>query len=182
MSRLGKKPIPIPEGVAFTVGEDGYRAVGPKGENFQPLVPRVRVEVEGEEIRVTAINPNRDEDKAFWGLAVSLIRNMLEGVSKGFSRQLEINGIGYRAEMKGKDLVLNVGYSHPIIFSAVEGVEIKVEKNIITVSGVDKQLVGQVAANIRKIRKPEPYKGKGIRYIDEVVRRKAGKQVKTTSA
>ncbi len=182
MSRLGKKPIPIPEGVTFTVSEDGYKAVGPKGENFQPLVPRVKVEVEGGEIRVTAVNPNRSEDKAFWGLAVSLIRNMLEGVSKGFSKQLEINGIGYRAEMKGKDLVLNVGYSHPVIFPAVEGVEIKVEKNIITVSGVDKQLVGQVAANIRKIRKPEPYKGKGIKYVDEVIRRKAGKQVKAAGA
>ena len=107
---------------------------------------------------------------------------MLEGVTKGFSKQLEINGIGYRAEMRGKDLVLNVGYSHPVIFPAVEGVEIKVEKNIITVSGVDKQLVGQVAANIRKIRKPEPYKGKGIKYVDEVIRRKAGKQVKAAGA
>ncbi len=182
MSRLGKKPIQIPSGVTFTVTDEGYKAVGPKGELFQPAIPRVKVEVDGNEVKVTAVNPNRSQDKAFWGLATSLIKNMLVGVTEGYTKKLEINGIGYKAEMKGKDLVLNVGYSHPVVFSAVEGVDISVEKNIITVSGVNKQLVGQVAANIRKIRKPEPYKGKGIKYVDEVIRRKAGKQMKAAGA
>jgi len=182
MSRLGKKPITIPNGVTFTVNADTYVAKGPKGELTKPKVSEVNVEVKNQAVELSVIDPAVNVQKVNWGLAASLIMNMLQGVSEGFTRRLEINGVGYKAEMKGKNLVLNVGYSHPVTKPAVANVDIAVEKNVIIVSGVDKEVVGQVAADIRKVRQPEPYKGKGIKYEEEIIRRKVGKQIKGSSA
>lgn len=181
MSRIAKKPIDIPNNVTFTVDEEKYTVKGPKGELTMKKVPMVMIEQKDNQIITSIKDEESSEQKAFWGTAARVIRNMLIGVSEGFTKKLEINGVGYKAEMKGKDLQLNVGYSHPVLFPEEPGVSIEVEKNIITIAGIDKVLVGQVAANIRKIRKPEPYKGKGIKYIDEVIRRKEGKQVKAGS-
>ncbi len=181
MSRIAKKPIEIPNGVTFVVSEGNYEVKGPKGELIMKKVPMVMIDQKDNQIITSIKDEENGEQKAFWGTATRVIQNMLIGVSEGFVKKLEINGVGYKAEMKGKELELNVGYSHSILFPETSGVSIQVEKNIITISGIDKVLVGQVAANIRKIRKPEPYKGKGIKYIDEVIRRKEGKQVKAGS-
>lgn len=178
MSRLAKKPIIIPTGVTFTEANNFYIVKGPKGEISKPSVPRVKVDVKDNKITLKVPQIDRSDDRAFLGTAVRVIQNMIIGVTEGYTKKLEINGVGYRAEMKGKNLVLQVGFSHPVEFKEVAGIDIKVEKNVITISGIDKVLVGQVAANIRKIKKPEPYKGKGIKYVDEVIIRKEGKQVK----
>jgi large subunit ribosomal protein L6 len=178
MSRLAKKPIIVPTGVNFTVTDRFYIVKGPKGEISKPLIPRVKVDQKGDQIVLQVPQIEKSSDRAFLGTAVRVIQNMIQGVTAGYTRQLEINGVGYKAEMKGNNLVLQVGYSHPVECKETPGITIQVEKNVITVSGIDKVLVGQVAANIRKIRKPEPYKGKGIKYSDEVIIRKEGKQVK----
>jgi large subunit ribosomal protein L6 len=176
MSRIGKKPIPIPAGVTVTsVGEDAIEVKGPKGTMRQPFPPGVGVEVADAEIRVRTL---RDEPalKKFHGLARSLVANAVEGVSQGFKRELDIVGIGYRAEVRGSQVVFALGYSHPVVMDVPPGIEIGVEKlTHVTVTGIDRQLVGQVAANIRALRKPDPYKQKGVRYTGEVLKKKVGK-------
>ena len=175
MSRLGKLPIEIPEGTQAKI-EDGFIIVkGPKGELREKLNDLTKVKIKDKEIIVSVDNPENKKQRAMWGLYRSLINNMVIGVNEGFSKQLEINGVGYRATLSGKKLVLNVGYSHPVEYNLPEGITGTVEGNIITINGIDKQLVGEVASQIRKKRKPEPYKGKGIKYVDEIIRRKVGK-------
>ncbi|MBN1778976.1 MAG: 50S ribosomal protein L6 [Candidatus Buchananbacteria bacterium] len=175
MSRIGRQPIKIPSGVQVTINDKQVIVKGPKGQLQLELHRNVNVKQDGEVLTVTVKNPDLKEQKALWGLSQRLITNLITGVTDGFSRQLEVNGVGYRAEVKGNKLVLAVGYSFPKEYEIPDGVEVKVEKNLITLSGIDKQLVGQVAAEVRKIRKPEPYKGKGIKYVEEVIKRKAGK-------
>jgi len=175
MSRLGKLPIAIPEGTQVKIENNFIIVKGPKGELKQALHDMVKVEIVEKEIITSVNDKNSKKEKAFWGLYRSLINNMVTGVNQGYEKKLEINGVGYRMQLAGKKLTLNVGFSHPVEFELPEGITGVVEKNLITISGFDKQLVGEVAATIRKIKKPEPYKGKGIKYIDEVIRRKAGK-------
>lgn len=177
MSKIGKKPIEIPNGVTVTLGGNNSVSVkGPKGEMSAEFNAEIKIEVKDNEVIVA---PKRDVSRlyAFWGLTRNLIANMIEGVNKGYEKKLELQGVGYKVAMKGNDLDLSLGFSHQVPFKAPQGIKFEVEKNIITITGIDKQSVGQVAAEIRKIRKPEPYKGKGIRYVGEQVRRKAGKKV-----
>jgi large subunit ribosomal protein L6 len=179
MSRIGRRPIEIPSGVEVEIGDDAVVTVkGPRGALSQRVHPEMRVVREGGLVRI-----ERPSDEGFHrslhGLTRTLIANMVEGVTKGFEKQLQIVGVGYRAAMKGKDLEIAVGYSHPVVVPAPEGIEFQVPTPTqILVRGNDKEAVGRTAADIRKIRKPEPYKGKGIRYENEVVRKKAGKAAK----
>ncbi|NVJ54067.1 MAG: 50S ribosomal protein L6 [Campylobacteraceae bacterium] len=177
MSRIGKKPITIPSGLEVTV--DGTVVNVKKGNNVIPVEThgRVGVEVAENEVILAKVGETK-ESAAFWGTYRALINNAVEGLSKGFQKSLEINGVGYRAAVKGKVLELQLGYSHPINYDIPEGLEISVDKNIIHVKGADKQAVGQAAAIIRGFRKPEPYKGKGVKYTDEHIVRKAGKTAK----
>ncbi|PIR93701.1 50S ribosomal protein L6 [Candidatus Falkowbacteria bacterium CG10_big_fil_rev_8_21_14_0_10_39_11] len=175
MSRVGKNPIIVPDGVTVTIGDNQVHVKGPNGELTEVIHPSVIIEQNDKELIVKVNDENNPKERALWGLFRSLVNNLIVGVTEGYKKELEINGVGYRAEVKGNVVVLNVGYSHQVEFALPDGVKVNVEKNIITISGINKQLVGQVAANIRKIRKPEPYKGKGIKYIDEVIRRKVGK-------
>lgn len=177
MSKIGKKPIDIPSNVTVVVGEKNKVNVkGPKGELEASFVLDINIEVKDGQVLV---QPKRDLKKlyAFWGLTRNLIANMIEGVSKGYEKKLELQGVGYKVVLKGTDLDLSLGFSHQVLFKAPKGIKFDIEKNIITITGIDKQLVGQTAADIRKLRKPEPYKGKGVRYVGEQVRRKAGKKV-----
>lgn len=174
MSRIGKAPVSIPAGVTVNVGDD-IKVKGPKGELTQAIVDLVSVKVEGDEVVVTRNNDSRPAREKH-GLMRSLVQNMVTGVHTGFTKSLEVIGTGYRADVRGNNLVLNLGYSHPIEYAIPSGVSIEADKNNkITVSGADKQLVGQVAANIRDFRKPDSYKGKGVRYSGEYIRIKAGK-------
>jgi len=182
MSRIGKLPISIPEGVQVKIENDLIFVKGPKGELTQKIHPNVKIEKKDNNIFVSVKNPNNRDDRSLWGLFRTLVSNMADGVTKGFEKKLEIKGVGFRASVTGKNLILNVGFSHQVQFPIPEGIEIKVEKSTISVSGFDKQLVGATAADIRAIKKPEPYKGKGIKYIDEVIRRKAGKVVKAAGS
>ncbi len=175
MSRLGKLPIKLPDGVEAKIEDNVLIVKSAKGELKQDFKNLVSVKIENQEIIVDVENKNSKKQKAYWGLYRSLFNNMVIGLSEGFEKKLEINGVGYRVALSGKKLTLNVGYSHPVDFELPEGIEGQVEGNIITIKGFDKQLVGEVAAQIRKIRKPEPYKGKGIKYVDEVIIRKEGK-------
>ncbi|OGY92054.1 MAG: 50S ribosomal protein L6 [Candidatus Komeilibacteria bacterium RIFCSPLOWO2_02_FULL_48_11] len=178
MSRIGKKPIILPEGVSCEL-KDGIVAVkGPKGELSVALPPKVKLEKNGQEITFTVPVPENSRQASFWGLARTLVANAAEGVQNGYSKQLDINGVGYKIALQGPDLNLSVGFSHPVEFKAPQGITLAVEGNVITVSGIDKQLVGETAAQIRAIKPVEPYKGKGIKYVGEYVRRKAGKVVK----
>jgi large subunit ribosomal protein L6 len=175
MSRIGNAIITIPSGVTVEVATDSVKVKGPKGQLTQNRVACINFEQEENRLKLTRENETK-QVKANHGLMRSLLFNMVEGVSKGFEKKLEIRGVGYRAAVKGKNLEMNLGYSHPIVFAIPTGIEIKVDKNVnITVNGIDKQQVGQVAANIRDYRKPDHYKGKGVRYVDEYVRLKAGK-------
>ncbi|HRY52353.1 MAG TPA: 50S ribosomal protein L6 [Candidatus Portnoybacteria bacterium] len=175
MSKIGKQPIAIPEGVTVSIDGDLVVVKGPKGELKRQLTREIKVEVKDKEALVNIAKQTK-RSAALWGLSRMLVFNMIEGVKNGFEKKLEIEGVGYKVALKGNDLILNLGFSHPVEFKAVPGVVFKVEKNIISISGIDKEIVGQTAANIRKIRKPEPYKGKGIHYLGEVIRRKAGKK------
>ncbi len=175
MSRIGKKVRKIPQGVTVEIKGDDLVVKGPKGELHQKLHPRVTVSTGEGQVTVSVVNEENTKDKALWGTFSSIIENMLEGVTAGFKKQLEINGVGYKAILKGQDLVLEVGFSHTVELKPATGIKFEVEKNIITVSGTDKQMVGEMAAQIRSTKKVEPYKGKGIKYVGEVVRRKAGK-------
>ena len=176
MSRIGRKPIPVPAGVSIALDPGRVMVNGPLGELRQALPQRMKVEREGDEIIVTRPT-ERGEDRSLHGLTRTLIANMVEGVTKGFERRLEIQGVGYRAALRGTALELNVGYSHSVVKDAPQGITFEVPAPTqIVVKGVDKQQVGQVAAEIRRVRPPEPYKGKGIRYVGEHVARKVGKR------
>ncbi|GAB6138734.1 50S ribosomal protein L6 [Halanaerobaculum tunisiense] len=174
MSRVGHIPVEIPEKVEISVEGTAVTVEGPKGELAEEFSSRLDIEVNEEELVVTRSTDSK-EDKSLHGLARSQIVNMVEGVTEGYEKKLELNGVGYRAVKKGNKLELQVGYSHPVVIEPEEGIEFEVEENEITVKGADKQLVGQVAADIREVRKPEPYNGKGIKYVDEKIRRKEGK-------
>ena len=175
MSRIGKEPITVPAGTKVALDKGTFSADGPKGRVELAVVPGVTVSIDDATITV-ARNGNSGSHRARHGLMRALLANAVQGATEGFTRQLEINGVGYRAEVKGREVHLALGYSHPVVYSIPEDVAIEVDKNNkITIQGADKQLVGQVAAEIRALRKPEPYKGKGIKYVDEVIRRKAGK-------
>jgi len=176
MSRIGRKPISVPEGVTIDVVPGRVAVKGPKGELAQTLSADMTVE-QSDGVLTVARPTDRGEHRALHGLTRSLIANMVEGVTEGFEKHLEIQGVGYRAQLKGKNLELALGYSHPVAIEAPDGIEFEVpQPTEVIIRGIDKQLVGQVAADIRKRRPPEPYKGKGIRYRDEHVMRKVGKR------
>ncbi len=175
MSRVGKNPIPIPQGVKVSFENGRFSAEGPKGKVSEKVPASISVTIEEGEVKVTR-SSNAGRDRAFHGLTRALLANAVAGVTEGFTRKLEVNGVGYRVEVKGKELHLALGYSHPVVYAIPEGIAIEVDKNNgIAISGASKQQVGQVAAEIRSLRKPEPYKGKGIKYAEEVIRRKVGK-------
>ena len=175
MSRIGKLPIAIPDGVNVTVEGSSVTVKGPRGELARSFDPDMKIDLEDGEIRVTRPT-DQSRHRALHGLTRSLIFNMVAGVSEGFEKVLEIHGVGYKAEQKGKQLVLSVGFSHTVPMDPPDGVEFSLDSpTVIRVRGIDKEKVGQIAAEVRKVRPPEPYKGKGIRYRDEHVRRKAGK-------
>jgi len=176
MSRVGKQPVPIPDGVKVALEDGVFVAEGPKGRVEEALLEGLQVEVEDGVLTVTR-SDETGELRAKHGLLRALLANAVHGVNQGFSKELEIHGVGYRAQLKGNEIHLSLGYSHPVVFSVPEGIEVQVDEKAgkITVGGANRQQVGQVAANIRSLRKPEPYKGKGIRYSDEIVRRKVGK-------
>jgi large subunit ribosomal protein L6 len=176
MSRIGKQPVPIPDKTKVDISGPMVTITGPKGTLSFDVPSEIKVAVQEKEIVVNR-SSDQKKNRALHGLTRALLNNMIIGVNKGYKKELLIVGVGFRAEVRGKVMVMNLGYSHPIIFRPPEGIHIVVEpkENRITIDGIDKQLVGQVAAKIRSFRKPEPYKGKGIRYSDEYVRHKAGK-------
>jgi large subunit ribosomal protein L6 len=174
MSRIGKLPVTVPAGVTITVDNNVISVQGPKGTLTQPLLSEVELKVEGNEATITRTNDEKIA-RSQHGLMRSLVANMVKGVTDGFEKKLEVNGVGFRVSGGGQAIEMALGYSHPVKYNAPQGVTLTVDKMNITVSGADKQQVGQVAAEIRSLRKPEPYKGKGIKYSDEVIIRKAGK-------
>lgn len=173
MSKIGRKPILIPKEVEVKIEEDTVSVKGPKGTLSFSFDPKIKVKKTENEIKVSLL---KEEAKALWGTTRAIIANMVKGVTEGFKVQLEIQGIGYKAQIKDKNLMLSVGFTHLVEVKVPSGVEFKVEKNIITITGIDKQLVGQVAAKIRQVKPPDPYQGKGIRYLGEHVRIKPGKK------
>jgi large subunit ribosomal protein L6 len=178
MSRIGKQTIEIPEGVTVIVDDSVVVVKGPKGELKRTFVDPVSVHVKDNVVTVDVPNKEEKKERSLWGTFASHIKNMIQGVTVGFSKELEINGVGYRVAMQGKDLKIEVGFSHPVVYEMPEQVSASVEKNVIKLESIDKEALGQSAAEIRSIRKPEPYKGKGIKYVDETIRRKAGKAAK----
>lgn len=183
MSRIGKQPIKIPSGVDVSVSETEIRVKGPKGELKLALHPHVRLERSthaelGDILSVTVKDETNTKDRALWGLFNRLTSNLITGVTKGYEKALEFVGVGYKVSVVGKTVKMDVGFSHEVDFPLPDGIEAKADKNTLTLTGIDNQLVGEAAARIRRIRKPEPYKGKGIKYVDEVIRRKAGKSAK----
>lgn len=175
MSRIGKKTISVPEGVEVKIEKRRVFVKGPKGTLDFEFHPDMKVILEEKEMRVEN-SRNAKAARALWGLTRVLISNMIEGVTKGYEKQLELQGVGYRMAVQGKKLTMALGFSHPVEVDVAEGLEAKIEKNILTVSGIDKQKVGQFAASVRSLKKVEPYKGKGFRYVGEIVRKKAGKK------
>lgn len=180
MSRIGKKPILIPQGVEVKIEGQTVTVKGPKGELIRKIRPEIKVVQENGQVIVSPQKETK-ETAAFWGLTRALLANDLKGVFEGFIKKLEIEGVGYRAALEGRDLSLQMGFSHPVKIEAPQSITFTVEKNVISVAGVDRGLVGQMAAKIRDVRRPEPYKGKGIRYEGEQVRRKLGKKAATTA-
>lgn len=176
MSRIGKKPVDVPSGVEVKLVDNIITVKGPKGTLERKLHPEINVAIEGNSIVVTRLSDQK-KHRALHGLTRALVNNMVEGVTKGFEKKLELVGVGYRATMQGSKLVLNVGYSHPVEMVPDTGLKVEVgpKQNLIIISGYDKEVVGQFAAKVRAVREPEPYKGKGIKYSDEKIRRKAGK-------
>ena len=175
MSRIGKKIIPIPKGVKIDVQPGAVEVQGPKGKMRQALPPGIGFEVKGDELTARTLREDPELGK-FHGLARSLVANAVKGVTDGFRKDLDIVGVGYRAEVKGKQVVFALGYSHPVVFDIPNGIDVAIDKQThVTVTGIDRQAVGQVAANIRRLRKPDPYKQKGVRYTGEVLKKKAGK-------
>lgn len=181
MSKIGKLPVELPESVQAKMLDHSIEITGPKGNLTLKVIKEIDIEIQEKTIRVS-LKKETKTTKAIFGTTRALIANMVEGVTKGWNKQMEIIGTGYRAEVQGNTLVLTVGFSHPVKIEAPKGIAFKVEKNIITIEGIDKELVGQISANIRGVKPPEPYKGKGIKYLEEVIRRKAGKAAKTTGA
>jgi large subunit ribosomal protein L6 len=177
MSRIGKQPIDLPSGVTITVDDNKITVSGSKGTLEQFSMPGVRVARQENQVMVTRDN-DEAANRARHGLMRSLVNNMVQGVSQGFEKKLEINGVGYRVAQQGTGLKFNLGFSHDVIYNVPQGINIAVEQNVVTVSGIDKQQVGQIAAEIRSLKKPEPYKGKGIKYVDERIIRKSGKSGK----
>lgn len=175
MSRIGKKPIQVPIGVTVTIGQDALEIQGPKGKLTQRIPPGIAFELTDGQLKARMVREDPELGK-FHGLARSLIANGVLGVTQGFKRELDIVGIGYRAELRGKQVVFALGYSHPVVFDVPQGIDIAIDKQThITVTGADRQQVGQVAANIRRLRKPDPYKQKGVRYTGEQLKKKVGK-------
>jgi large subunit ribosomal protein L6 len=174
MSRIGRKIVALPKGVALNVGKTDISVKGPKGELKRAVPTGVSIKVNGQEAQVERADDSR-ENRAKHGMLRAMIANMVKGVSDGWERQLEINGVGYRAEVAGQKLNMALGFSHPVVFDLPKGIAAKVDKNNIILNGIDKDLLGATAAKIREIRPPEPYKGKGIKYVEEVIRRKVGK-------
>jgi large subunit ribosomal protein L6 len=177
MSRVGKQPIQIPSGVTIVVNNDYITVNGPKGELKQFTMPGVKLNQMDGTLTVGRANDER-QNRARHGLMRTLVSNMVTGVTQGFEKKLEINGVGYRVQQQGQDLKFNIGFSHDVVYKVPQGVTASVEQNVITISGTDKQRVGQAAAEIRALKKPEPYKGKGIKYSDERIIRKSGKSGK----
>jgi large subunit ribosomal protein L6 len=174
MSRIGKNPIDIPSGVEVSVGASEIQVKGPKGTLSTPADPAVAYKIEDGKVYVSRVDDSR-QSRGQHGLRRTLLANCVDGVTKGFTKTLEVIGVGYKVSVQGKKVVLAVGYSHPVEFDLPAGLEAKVEGAKLTIEGIDKQLVGEIAAQIRRVRPPEPYKGKGIKYLDEIIRRKAGK-------
>ena len=183
MSRVGKQPVPVPTGVECKMAETLFKVKGPKGQLERELHANMKVEISNDQVVVTRPSDGR-VDRSLHGLTRTLISNMVVGVTDGFSKSLSIVGVGYKVELKGKNLKLSLGYSHPIDFPAPKGIEFEVDskKNTITVKGINKERVGQTAAEIRMLRPPEPYKGKGVMYVNERIKRKAGKTAVGTGA
>lgn len=177
MSRVGKQPIPVPSGVTITADNDFVSVSGPKGNLKQFTMPGIKVDVQPDQVLVSRENEER-QSRAKHGLMRSLVNNMVQGVSQGFEKKLELNGVGFRVQAQGADLKLNLGFSHDVVYKVPAGVNVAIEQNLMTINGIDKQQVGQVAAEIRALKKPEPYKGKGIKYADERIIRKSGKSGK----
>jgi len=179
MSRIGRKPLEIPKGVTVSITKDMISTKGPKGtlslKRHAAIEMKQAKDEEGKDVVVFERKSNLPRERAAHGLMRALVSNLITGVTKGFERQLEINGVGYKAEVKGPKVILSLGYSHPIEFALPEGIGAKVDKNMLVLSGIDRQAVGAAAAKIRSFRPPEPYKGKGIKYIEETILRKAGK-------
>ncbi len=189
MSRVGKKPVVLESGVEAKLDGQNLTIKGPKGSLSLTVHPKVSLSIADNEVTVDVAKKEDKREKALWGLSRALVQNMVEGVTKGYTKKLDVIGVGFKAEVRGQTLVLNLGFSHPIEFAIPDGIVMKSEKDTekigipqyqttITIDGIDKHLVGQVSANIRELKKPEPYKGKGIKYSDETIRRKAGKVVK----
>lgn len=174
MSRIGKSPVGIPDKVEVKINGLSVDVKGPKGQLSYTFRPEVKLAQEGKEIQVSPVDESTTA-RAMWGLSRTLLNNMITGVTTGFTKSLEFNGVGYKAVVNGSTLTLNLGYSHPIDYALPKGIEAKVNKNVIEFSGCDKELVGFVAAKVRSFREPEPYKGKGLKYTDETIIRKAGK-------
>lgn len=177
MSRIGKLPITIPSGVTITVDTERVQVKGPKGELQIPMLEGIQVTIDDATLTV-ARDSDAQEHRAKHGLQRTLIFNMITGVTAGFEKKLELNGVGYRVALAGNSLKMSLGFSHEVVYNLPAGIQAKVEQNVITISGFDKQLVGQAAADIRMLKKPEPYKGKGIKYVDERILRKSGKSGK----
>jgi large subunit ribosomal protein L6 len=182
MSRIGKKIIIIPANVKVSINGNTVKAAGTKGELSFIVNDLLKIVSRENEILLEPKNINAKNSNAIWGTNRQLLNNIIIGVSSGFIRKMEINGVGYKAEVQGSKIILHVGYSHQVNFELPTGVTATIEKNLITLEGIDKQVVGETAARLRKIRRPEPYKGKGIKYLEEIIKRKAGKQVKASSS
>lgn len=182
MSRIGKQSIEFPAGVTASISSGVITVVGPKGTLKRIIDTRVKVVIVDNVATVSVDHPEVKSERSLWGTYSAHIKNMVLGVTVGFKKQLEINGVGYKVAMQGKDLKLDVGYSHPVVYAMPEGVKASAEKNVMTLESIDIELLGQTAASIRNIKKPEPYKGKGIKYMDEVIRRKAGKAAAKSAA
>lgn len=179
MSRIGKRPILIPDNVEVKIENQKIKVLGPKGELSREIRAEIKVDIEDKKILVRPKIESK-KTKAFWGLTRALLSNMIKGVTEGYEKKLEIEGLGFKAQLSGENLLLNVGFSHLVEIKTPPGIKFSLEKNIIVVFGADKELVGQTAAIVRKVKPPEPYKGKGIRYVGEVIRRKVGKKAVTT--
>lgn len=177
MSRIGKQPIEVPSGVTVEIDDSFITVNGSKGSLKQFTMPGVSVAQQDNQVIISRVN-DEAANRARHGLMRSLVNNMVVGVSKGFEKKLEINGVGYRVQTQGSDLKFNLGFSHDVIYKVPQGVQVNIEQNVITLTGIDKQQVGQIAAEIRALKKPEPYKGKGIKYVDERIIRKSGKSGK----
>ena len=174
MSRVGRKPVVIPKGVTITVGKEQIAVKGPKGELKRALPTGVTLKTSAQQVDITRADDS-GENRAKHGMMRAVLANMVKGVSEGFERKLEINGVGFRAEVKGPLLTMALGFSHPVNFSLPKGVTASVDKNVVSLSCVDRELLGATAAKVRELRPPEPYKGKGVKYVEEVIKRKVGK-------